>query len=309
MTWSIPIWFDLWLIGMAGGLSTVAFFLGILNGDKDKSLFKFATYLGFPMVMLSVLFLISDLGNPLRFWHFITRFNVDSPMSLGTWFIISWSAVSVLMIFAWQIEKRRNRAIKAVNALGWISFVLSFLLMAYGAVTPAVSGRPLWTSTFLLPALLVISDISMGLAILIMVGAGFRLGKNNPEKPNKLDEWLLSPARAMLPAATTQKLAAANVYVIILSAVALAGQLLGVFLSNLPHAKDQLSGMTMSWLGIAFWLGIIGLALGLPLFLYFPSLKKDINETRVRKTVLIASICVVAGGFVLRAVIITAGQL
>ncbi len=305
MTWGAPIWFDLWLIGMAGGLCATAFFLGLFTGDKEQKLFKFAIYTGLPMVILSVCFLIADLGNPLRFWHFITQFKITSPMSLGTWSIIIWCGLAVLSIFVWQLEKIRHRAYRINRWLPYVQTALAFLLMAYGAVTPAVSGRALWSVSFFFPPLLVFSDISMGLAILIIIGAGGRLGK----KPNRFDSWLLDPARKILTTTMTQNLMVATTCVIILEAIMLAGQIIAVLFSGLPGAGVQVTSLYAGQLAAIFWPGVVIIALGLPLFLYFFSRKKDITNGRIRAFTIVASSCLIFGGFFLRQVLLTAGQL
>lgn len=304
MTWGLPIWLDLWLIGMAGGLGATAFFTGLFTGDKEHKLFKFAVYAGFPMVILSVLFLILDLGNPLRFWHFITQFKIISPMSLGTWFIIAWCGLAILLIILWQFEKIRRRTFIISRRLVYIQAILAFLLMAYGAVTPAVSSRALWSASLFMPPLLIFSDITMGLAILIVIGAGVSLGK----KPNRLDDWLLSPVRTILAADVTRSLVIVNICVIILTALALATQIIAVLFSGIPGAGAQITNLYAGRLAVIFWLVVI-IGIGLPLSLYLFSVKNDQDKAGIRTLNIIASVCIIIGGFLLRQVVITAGQL
>ncbi len=305
MTWGVPIWFDLWLIGMAGGLGTTAFFLGLFTGDNDHKIYRFALYAGFPMVILSLLFLITDLGNPLRFWHFITQFKVTSPMSLGTWFIIAWCGLAVLLMFIWQLEKLHRRTSKINRWLVYVQTSLAFLLMAYGAVTPAVSSRALWSASFFMPPLLIFSDIAMGLAILIIIGAGGRRGN----EPHKFDNGMLEPVRRILTANITQKLVGTNICVIILQVVALTAQIIAVLFSGIPGAMAQITNLYASRLAVIFWPGVIIIALGLPVTLYFLARKNDPTTRRPRMLTIIASGCIIIGGFILRQVIITAGQL
>ncbi len=300
MIWHIPIWFDLWLIGLAGGLVTAAFFLGKWLGDKDRHLFKFAVYAGFPLVILGVLFLLADLGNALRFWHFVTVFKIISPMSLGTWFIITWSILAFVLIVFWWLGRSRKPVQSITRIFEYPLLMFSILIMTYGAVTSAVSSQPLWSSTFFFAPLLVISNISMALAVFILIGAGLHLGR--------LDRWGLASVRPFITPDVATKLVKINIYLILLQLVSLAAQITGTALSGLPRAFDQVHNLLFGWLAGYFWPGVIVISLGLPAFIYFLYRDKGFQDIRTKRYFIIASAGVIFGGFILRAVLIAAGQ-
>ena len=54
LTWGTPLFFDLWVAGMAGGAYFVAFLVNLLIGDKEDRLLKLSTYIGVPLVLLGV---------------------------------------------------------------------------------------------------------------------------------------------------------------------------------------------------------------------------------------------------------------
>ena len=66
ITWGTPLFFDLWAAGMAGGAFFAAFLLNLFGIDKQRRLLKVATYIGIPLVLLGVVLIIADLGEPLR---------------------------------------------------------------------------------------------------------------------------------------------------------------------------------------------------------------------------------------------------
>ena len=109
MTWGVPIWFDLWLAGIAGGTYSTAFLVDHFSGRGNKPLLRLATCLSIPLAVIGVLLLIIDLGNPSRFWHFLTQFKVLSPMSMGTWILLAWVVIAVMMVILWRIESNSGK--------------------------------------------------------------------------------------------------------------------------------------------------------------------------------------------------------
>ncbi len=161
MTWGLPIWIYLFVAGMAGGAYFVGFLAYRFTGNKQ--LFQLAVYLGFPLIAAGVILLILDLGSPLRFWHLLVQFRIGSPMSIGTWILIGWSVVAFAMMVVWVIEgdvgrnpelypAGRGRRVRLVSrALTWAGLILSVFVMSYTGVLLAVSSRPLWAATPLVP--------------------------------------------------------------------------------------------------------------------------------------------------------------
>ena len=106
MAWAPPIWIYLWLAGMAGGGFFGAYLIEKFTKSTDHKLLRLATYLGVPMAVIGVLLLIVDLGSPLRFWHLFLEFDLTSPMSAGTWILLLWVIISVVMIMLWWLSNK-----------------------------------------------------------------------------------------------------------------------------------------------------------------------------------------------------------
>lgn len=315
MTWGVPVWLDLWLAGMAGGTYSTAFLVAHFSGGGNRPLLRLATCLGIPLVVIGVLLLIVELGNPLRFWHFLTQFKVLSPMSMGTWILLAWVVIAVMMVVLWRIEnsfgkETAGRLRRATGFLSLVNLVFAVLLMLYSGVLPAVSSRVLWAGTVFLPALSVASAVSMGMAILIIAAL-------TVNAISKGDFAVLKPALNQIPGSTdwiisnrtVARIAVANAIVILIELAALIGHVLGIATSAEAGASESLGLLITGALAVPFWLGVVLLALLIPLALYIINWGKDIETGNVGRVTAISSACVIFGGLLLRAVIIAGGQI
>lgn len=315
MTWGVPVWFDLWLAGIAGGTYSTAFLIDHFSGRGNKPLLRLATCLSIPLAVIGVLLLIVDLGNPSRFWHFLTQFKVLSPMSMGTWILLAWVVIAVMMVILWRIESNfgkqtAGRLRRATGFLSSVNLPFAALLMVYSGVLPAVSSQVLWAGTVLLPALFVASAISMGLAILIIaVLAVNAIIKGDSAAQESAVTRILGSAGWTIPGRTVARIAVANAIVILVELAALIGHLVGLIASAGTGTGEALGLLITGTLAVPFWLGVVLLALLIPLALYVISCRKDIDTGNAGRLVAISSICVIFGGLLLRAVIIAGGQI
>jgi len=280
--WEWPIFIDLWAAGVAGGGYFAAFLIDRLTGRRYKHLVRIATWVGVPLATLGVLLLILDLGNQLWFWHLIIKFAPFSvmffpgaPMSVGTYVLTLWIICGVCQLILWLAEDGvpgfvalRSLA-PLTGILGWISFVLSPLLIAYTGVLISATSIPLW-ATVLLPALFVASAAFTGTAAVRFVAN--LLGKAVPEEFGK----------ASLILAGLQALA------------------LILFLIAVP-AGVLLAGAMALW----FWLGVVVVGLLAPAALDYLGLRAKGS----RVVAMLSSVCVLAGGMILRAVLVIGGQM
>jgi len=294
---------------MAGGAYFTAFLVDRFTGGENKSLLKLATWLGIPLAVVGVLLLVIDLGQPLRFWHLFTQFKVTSPMSMGTWILLIWVIVAVIMVVLWWFENRLAEATarslrRLTGFLGWIDGVLAVLLIAYTGVLLAVSSQSLWAGTVLLPALFVASAISTGIAMLVIAV----MATNVVELKVAVNQ-LFGSADWTISKKVVERLAEADAIVIIIELVALIGYAIWLATSSMAGAGEALGLLTTGKLAAPFWAGVVLVALLVPLGLDLASRGKEIKTKGVWLTILASSACVILGGLVLRAVITIGGQL
>jgi formate-dependent nitrite reductase membrane component NrfD len=315
MAWAPPIWIYLWLAGMAGGGYFAAYLIERYTKTPDNKLLRLATYLGVPMAVIGVLLLIIDLGAPLRFWHLFTQFKLTSPMSAGTWILLLWVIIAVVLIMLWWLSNKLSEAtaasIKKLTAiLIPVDFILSILLIAYTGVLLSVSNQPMWSSTILIPALFVASAVSTGIAILIIAAiASNAIGKGNMVEMRMVMNFLFGTEDWMLKDSAIEKLAEMDVVVIVIELLTLIGYVIWLAVSSMVGAGEALALLTTGTLAAPFWVGVVLLALLIPLGLELANWGKDITRKTVSRAIIASSVCVVLGGLVLRAVITIGGQM
>ena len=292
VTWGFPIWVYLWLCGMAAGAYFAAFLNDQFRHNDDRQLSRLAIYLGVPLEMIGVLFLIVDLGHPFRFWHLLTRFSVVSPMSIGGWILLFGIGTAVLIIVLHLYQRRYHSPglARTINWLYWVNLVLCIFLMSYTGVLLAASNQPLWMSTILLPALFVISAVSTGIAMLV---AAMLLKRS----------WVDSKEIII-------KMIKADAVIIAIELVVMVVYMFWLSQTPISGANEAMERLTTGVLAVRFWIGVILLAILVPFALDVAHWSTDIKSHRLAMGMLaISSICVIAGGLVLRAVWVIGGQM
>jgi len=119
INWGIPIALALFLAGFGAGAFLLAVIAELSGGKRYQTITKIGSLIAPGPVILGVLFLVLDLGKPLRFWEMILMkgpgsfmFNLNSVMSIGVWlltlFVILALLYAVLNLFSRPIEKLKR---------------------------------------------------------------------------------------------------------------------------------------------------------------------------------------------------------
>ncbi|UCD08143.1 MAG: polysulfide reductase NrfD, partial [Dehalococcoidales bacterium] len=225
-----------------------------------------------------------------------------------------WVIIAVVLIMIWWLANkmpgRVDGLLKLAGVLKPVNVVLSVLLIAYTGVLLSVSNQPMWSSTVLLPALFVASAVSTGVALLILaaIASNAISGGNLVELRRTLD-FLYGSTDWTVPNNIIEKLAEMDVVVIVIELVTLIGYAIWLAASSMSGASDALGLLTTGVLAAPFWVGVVLLALLIPLGLEIANRGKDITQKSVSRALITSSICVVLGGLVLRAVMTIGGQL
>jgi protein NrfD len=184
-----PLW-EWWIVfyffvgGIAGGAYFTAAVIELVGDPEDRPIARMGYYLAFPLAVLSGLFLILDLGSPLRFWHMLVYRKTflpwpvwDSPISVGSYGLMVFSLFSFLSLLDTLVETGRlkwaplrlryNSLPRKVYAL--LGAVAGFFLASYTGVLLATTHLPMWTGTPLLGALFVASGASTGMAAIALL--------------------------------------------------------------------------------------------------------------------------------------------
>jgi polysulfide reductase chain C len=162
-------WYYIALYFYIGGVSAGAYFIGslleLLNKEKLGVISRTAYRIAFPLICITPILLIADLGQPVRFWHlfFYTRegipyMNLTSPLSVGTWALLVYSGMSFLSFLNVLAEEGRltSEALKKFHALfsrvphkvyAAIGSFFGFFVAGYTGVLVNTTARPLWEAT------------------------------------------------------------------------------------------------------------------------------------------------------------------
>jgi polysulfide reductase chain C len=292
LTWEFPVAVDLFFAGVAAG----SFYLGAIAANKKgpgwEACSRMSSLLAPAAIVFGLSMLILDLRNKTRFWMTLRVLNANSPMSIGVWLLSAFFLVSVLfaiyglpdsvrqripfigMLSIWSRREWRRK-------LGFVGILLAIGVSVYTGVLLLVSIIPVWRNLSL-PLLLFLSAISTGFAG-GMFGALLFLKKEGADAAREPLRYLKRSYRIILPF----YLFMALVFVATLISSA-----------SREHAIHFITG----WSGLIWWAGVIFIGIVVPMF--FVLRKQAIRH----QSAWVLFSCVLIGGFLLRIVLIIAGQ-
>ena len=162
-------WYYIALYFYIGGISAGAYFIGslleLLNKENLREISRTAYRIAFPLICITPVLLIADLGQPMRFWHlfFYTKdgipyMNLTSPLSVGTWALLVYSGMSFLSFLNVLAEEGRltQETLKKFHALfnrlphkvfAAVGSFFGFFVAGYTGVLVNTTARPLWEAT------------------------------------------------------------------------------------------------------------------------------------------------------------------
>jgi formate-dependent nitrite reductase membrane component NrfD len=183
------------LAGLAGGCYTLGTMLRLWGRPSDEAAARLAFLLALPLVIVCPLLLTIDLGHPLRFWHMLVDagatgpapvFKYWSPMSLGAWGLLVFGVFAALTFL--EVVARDGRYPypasgfvarvlggplgRAVNVIGTL---FALFVAGYTGVLLSVSNQPVWSDTYALGGLFLVSGLG-GAAALVTLCTRWRRG-------------------------------------------------------------------------------------------------------------------------------------
>ncbi len=175
----------LYLGGIAGASYALASIAELLGGPENRRIARTGRYLALAATLPCPPLLILDLGRPDRFLHMLRVVKIQSPMSVGTWTLLTHSLFSGLSVVAQAaqdgllggdtIPARIGRALP-VKVLGAAGLAPAFFFGGYTGTLLGVTAVPLWARNVLLlgPLFLAsaVSNASAALALLLLLQPG-----------------------------------------------------------------------------------------------------------------------------------------
>ncbi|MDH3526287.1 MAG: polysulfide reductase NrfD [Gammaproteobacteria bacterium] len=308
LTWGLPVVAYLFMAGLgAGALTTSASVL--LRGGPSGKYFDVARYGAFiapiPVALGSALLVLElgsfQAGHWFRFLNLYKVINL-SPMSLGTWLLTAFLMVSV--VYAYTFLSRNplpgdtRDMLRRLSA--WVGIPLGIGVAVYtGVLLGALPSRPFWNSP-VLAMLFLLSSISTGIAAIILVRALLKRKVQSDTQTHNYNEtgFLLSATDTLL----------------------IGLELLALFLFvmyahlTIGNAKAAIAVIMVGGeLSTLFWLWVVVIGLLVPalieLALIVPRIVYQKAFYSHRAVDILVPVSVLIGGFMLRYVVVIAGQI
>lgn len=284
--WQIPVY--LFLGGLVAGMMVISGWFAFADRDRRaESVTRLLPTLGLALLSLGMLALFLDLEHKLYTWRLYTTFQPLSPMSWGAWILLAvypalagalllsppeWLVARVPAVRAWSAQLHADAGV--VRLIAGANMALGGLLGIYtGVLLSTLVARPLWNSALLGPLFLA-SGLSSAAALVHMVA-----------RDRGESEFLARADNRFIQA----------------ELVLIALFLIGLLSSTRAHADAAGLLLGGPWTAV-FWVGVVGLGLLVPLFVQSLAVKHRVAHTAV------APLLVLAGGLLLRFVLVAAGQ-
>jgi formate-dependent nitrite reductase membrane component NrfD len=289
-------WFYIAMYFYIGGVSAGAYFIGSLvelfGGERHSEISRLAYYIAFPLICVTPVLLIADLGRPERFWHlfFYTKsgipyINLQSPLSVGSWALMVFAGFSLLSFLDNLVAEGRLKSAPFANLYSRIPRKLyavigsaaGIFVAGYTGVILNITARPLWAATDpLLGPLFIASGASTGAAAIVLVMVREKIATGNAfERLQSFD-----------------RLAMIFELALIVLMIIIAGR--------------YAAPLFLSWYGFLFWGGTVLLGILAPLSLHRYG---RLPGVVVSNPILLSAVLVLIGGALLRIALVQAGQM
>jgi formate-dependent nitrite reductase membrane component NrfD len=189
-----PHW-EWWILGyfFFGGLSGGAYAIGTLmrlvGTPADQRVARIAFIVSFLALVPCPIFLVADLGQPLRFFNMLLdasngglAFKANSPMSLGSWALLGFglfsfvSFVGAVAETGWHAADPIARILRGTVGAVWnvIGTALGLFVCGYTGVLLAVSNQPVWSDGWPLGGVFLASSLTGAAALLLLLARSRR---------------------------------------------------------------------------------------------------------------------------------------
>jgi Ni/Fe-hydrogenase subunit HybB-like protein len=285
IVWGMPHVFAIFLIVAASGALNVASIGTVFGKTLYKPLGRLSGLLALALLIGGLIVLVLDLGRPDRLIVAMTNYNFKSIFAWNIFLYVGF--IGIVAAYLWlQMERRLNHFVKTA---GLVAFLWRLILTTgTGSIFGFIVAREAWDSAIMAP-LFIMMSFSFGLAIYILVllaacrGSGREIGDVVIRKMGRLLGVFVG---AVLYFTAVQHLAS-------LYAAEHAGVERFILLDGGIYT-------------LLFWMGQVVIGGVLPLILVFrPQKPADQNSNR---SVIMASIAVILGGFAQVYVIVIGGQ-
>jgi len=275
--WSWLIAAYLFLAGAGGGAYVTGAVAGF-GGQEWDLISKIGLFLGFPCVLVGCVCLIFDLGSPKNFWR--------SAMKPGTsWIARGTIVITLFMILhvglgIWPL-KMLDDAQGLRTLISVLGIIFAFGTMIYTGILLGAARPIAFWSTAMLPLLFLISALSTGIMAVLLIGSLAGAAERSIALLEQIDMPL-----------------------IVLELIVLAFYLQGTH--RVPESRESARIVLAGSAAPIFWLGVVIIGLLGPLAFDLLGIYK-LEGSAVQGVTVLASVCGLIGGFLLRKVVLSGG--
>ena len=280
--WDWRIAFDFFLGGLGVGAFLYAIVLMFHKDDDQLLSVKIGSVLGPVAMSIGLLFMLTELGQPLRIYKTFLRFNFTSPLAWGG--LVQEGFIFFSAIFAFLVITDRFKSLRRHLAIFAGLFAL-FTACYHSFLISFVTARPLWNNG----ATNVISifiAINTGVAAVVLLTVLTQKGREEIKE-------LFSGCKVFLLISLFLQISTCVVWVLSL----VTGK------ADAIHAYRILN----QHFSFIFWFGAIIVGLLFPFLVLLLSARSKKDASLV--SVALFSIPILLGGFIFRYVLLYAGQL
>ncbi len=321
--WGLPVIGYLFLAGVGAGAYTVSASVLLRGGGggfagHHFNIARYGAFLAPLPLMLGTGMIIFELGTfqaavahgdfglLFRWINLFLTINL-SPMSIGSWVLGLCIVASIAYAYTFVVpgsapgdDMRRIR-----QGLAWIGVPLGISVALYtGIMLGAMPSRPFWNSP-VLALLFLISSLSTGVAGILLLRAIF--GKHRTSQTDEAEnDYFKSSSNANYLLASSDMMLIGFEFIAIFLFIMFAHLTIG----NPAQAVSVI--LPGGDLAVMFWIGVVGIGLLLPVLIEIryvvPTLLYHRPYAIPRGIEMTVCVVVLIGGFMLRYVVVIAGQ-
>ena len=318
LNWGLPVIGYLFLAGVGAGALTVSASVLLRGGGggfagQHYNIARYGAFIAPLPLMLGCLFLIFELGsyevgNYFRWINLYKTINL-SPMSIGTWLLTVFIGVSVLYAYTFLPNApflgKWRKALR--EALAWVSVPLGIATAVYtGVLLGAMPARPFWNSP-ILAMLFLVSSLSTGVAVILLFRAIFPIKEPGDTGKSMTAEYFKKRDQSAY-ILTASDLMLIGFEVLVISLFIMYAHL------TVGAVKESVAVILFGGeLSVMFWFGVVAVGLVFPALIEFyyviPKLLHHHEFSVPIGIEIVVPIAILVGGFMLRYVVVIAGQI
>lgn len=170
MTWGLYVVLFVLFTGITAGslifTSSAYLFKGMEEYKPYTRISAFAGVIG--GVVATGLFIVVDIGNPLRALNIITSPNVTSPLFWDTVILLVYVIAGIVLTRQLLMVQSGKKEEKSLQAVSWVSFIAGLLVMVTSSAFAMQVARPLWNNP-VEPVSFLAAALAAALSVLIII--------------------------------------------------------------------------------------------------------------------------------------------